>query len=126
MNFKDLVTNRRSVHNFKSGFKIEPQTWKTLLEYVRYTPSGYNAQPWRFKLIKEDEALEKIHKLCYKQDHILSAGNLVVLVGDVEFGVNEVDRIVEEWKDLRAFTDQQCAALKASLIKERELWKNEK
>jgi len=123
MEFKDLVTGRRSVHNFKPGFKLKAETWQNLLEYVRYTPSGYNAQPWQFKLIQDDEALKEVYQLCYKQAHILTAGNLVVVVGDVEFGVNEVDRIVDEWKDLRDFTDQQCAALKASLVKERADWK---
>jgi nitroreductase len=123
MEFKDLVTQRRSVHNFEPGFKLSKTQWHELLEYVRYTPSGYNAQPWKFKLIQDEELLKIMHKLCYKQAHILSSGNLVVVVGDVKFGVNEADRIVDEWKQHRNFTDKQAEALHASLVKERAEWK---
>lgn len=123
MEFKDLVTQRRSVHNFKPGFKLSKTQWHELLEYVRYTPSGYNAQPWTFKLIQEDEAIKKLHKLCYSQKHILTSGNVVVVIGDVKFGVHEADRIVKEWRDLRDFTDKQSEALNASLVKDRAEWK---
>lgn len=123
MSFKDLAKNRRSVHNFKPDFKVSPQQWHDVLECVRYAPSGYNAQPWSFKLIQDDDELKTLHELCYKQDHILTAGNLVVVIGDVNFGVNEADRIVAEWKQYRNFTDQQCEALHASLTKERAEWK---
>jgi nitroreductase len=123
MKFKDIVQHRRSVHNFEKGFKVEEKTWHELLEYVRYTPSGYNAQPWQFKLIQDEAELQKMHRLCYKQEHILTSGNVVVVVGDVKFGVHEADRIVKEWKDLRNFTDQQSEALHASLVKDRAEWK---
>ncbi len=123
MEFKDLVTKRRSVHNFKPGFKVSEEDWFALLEYVRYTPSGYNAQPWKFKLIQDETLLQKMHQLCYKQEHILTSGNLVVVIGDVKFGVNEADRIVEEWRDYRGYDKAQCDALAASLKKERAEWK---
>ena len=123
MEFKDLVLARRSVHNFEPDFKVDQNTWKALLEYVRYTPSGYNAQPWKFKLIQDDTVLQKMHQLCYKQDHILTAGNLVVLIGDVQFGKNEAERVVAEWRQYRAFTDKQAEALQASLVKDRAEWK---
>jgi len=59
----------------------------------------------------------------YKQEHILTSGNLVVVIGDVKFGVNEADRIVEEWRDYRGYDKAQCDALAASLKKERAEWK---
>jgi nitroreductase len=123
MDFKDLVEHRRSVHRFASGFKVTKRQWKEILEYVRYTPSGYNAQPWKFKLIQAETELQKMHKLCYSQKHILTSGNLVVVIGDVEFGNHEAERIVKEWREHRHFTEKQAEALHASLVKDREAWK---
>ena len=123
MEFKDLVQQRRSAHNFEGGFKVSTDQWETLLEYVRYTPSGYNAQPWRFKLIQDKTQLSDLYELCYKQDHIKDCGNLVVVIGDVKFGQHEADRIVQEWEDFRGFDSKQSDALRASLVKERAEWK---
>lgn len=123
MEFKDLVQSRRSAHNFLPGFKVDAPLWQELLEYVRYTPSGYNAQPWQFKLIQDEAELQTMYQLCYQQEHILASGNLVVVIGDVKFGTHEAERIVKEWKDYRDFTDQQAEALQASLVKERAEWK---
>ncbi len=123
MEFSDLVKKRRSNHFFQKGFKIAESDFDQILEYVRYTPSGYNAQPWKFKLIQEDAQLKDLHPICYNQDHILEAGNLVVVLGDKDFGKNETDRIISEWVEFRDFNQKKAEALKASLVKDREDWK---
>ena len=121
--FLPLAQNRRSAHSFAPGFTVTDQLFLDLLEPVRFTPSGYNAQPWEFLLIREKDNLTKIHEIAYKQDHILEAGNLVVVLGNIEFGVVECERIVDEWKNFRGFSSQQGEALRASLTKDRPDWK---
>ncbi len=123
MEFKDLVQSRRSVHNFAPDFKVNKTTWYKLLEYVRNTPSGYNAQPWKFQLLQSEEDIEALHKICLNQDIVKTAGNLVVVIGDIDFGKNESDRILDEWQEYRALTPAKAAGLKSSLEKERETWK---
>lgn len=123
MEFKDLVQQRRSAHNFLPGFKIDQTLWHELLEYVRYTPSGYNAQPWQFQLLQTDEAITALYKICLNQEIIKTAGNVVVVIGDVNFGINESERILEEWQAHRNLTPEKAAGLKSSLKKEREMWK---
>lgn len=123
MEFKDLVVSRRSAHNFKSGFKVDEKMWHELLEYVRYTPSGYNAQPWSFQLLQSDEAIESLYKICLNQDIVKTSGNVVVVIGDVDFGRHEAKRILEEWQEYRGLTPEKTAGLKSSLEKERATWK---
>lgn len=123
MEFKDLVQSRRSAHNFAPGFKVDSATWYKLLEYVRNTPSGYNAQPWKFQLLQSEEDIAALHKICLNQDIVKTAGNLVVVIGDVDFGKNESNRILDEWQEYRALTPAKAAGLKSSLEKERETWK---
>lgn len=119
MDFSKLAEQRRACHDFESGYKILDTDFLQILEDVRFTPSGYNAQPWKFRLIRNEEMLHQIHEIAFKQQHILDAGNLVVVQGDVEFGEHECERIQEEWKKFRGFSDQQLAALKSSLRKDR-------
>lgn len=123
MEFKKLVTQRRSAHNFEPGFKVAPDTWHELLEYVRNTPSGYNAQPWKFQLLQSEADIKALHKICLNQDIVKTSGNLVVVTGDTNFGVNEADRILAEWQEYRGLTPEKYAGLKSSLLKERETWK---
>ncbi len=123
MEFKDLVQQRRSAHNFEAGFKVDENTWNDLLEYVRYTPSGYNAQPWQFQLLQTEADITALHKICLNQDIIKTSGNVVVLIGDTDFGKNESDRILAEWQAYRNLTPEKAAGLKSSLEKERETWK---
>lgn len=123
MEYKDLVYKRSSEHAFLPDCKISREEFYTLLDAVKETPSGYNAQPWHFLLIQEDQRLKDIQALCYDQEHITKAGNLVVVLGDIEFGVNEKDRICQEWQEFRGFNQKKIEALRASLGKDRALWK---
>ena len=123
MDFLSLVQKRSSEHAFLPNHKISEKDFYSILDSVKETPSGYNAQPWHFLLIQEDSRLKEIQKLCYDQSHISESGNLVVVLGDVDFGVNEQDRICDEWKTHRGFSKKQIEALRASLVKQREPWK---
>lgn len=124
MDFSDVIAQRTSEHAFVSPCeKIKESDFLDIVDCTKTTPSGYNAQPWHFLLIREDDRLESIQKLAYNQKHICEAGNLVIVLGDKEFGKNECERICEEWKTYRRFTEQQVSALRASLQKGREEWK---
>ena len=119
MNLLDLATQRRACHQFEVGYKIENKDFLKILEPVRFTPSGYNAQPWKFQLVRDNAVLQKIYSIAFKQQHILDAGNLVIVRGDREFGEYECERILAEWEQYRGFSTDQLQALRASLRKER-------
>lgn len=122
-NFQTLAETRRACHTFEPNFKLSEAQFQTILEAVRYTPSGYNAQPWSFALVQSVEKIQQLYELSYKQKHVLEAGNVVIVLGNKEFGVQEADRIVKEWELLRNFDKKQSDALYASLTKNREDWK---
>ena len=121
--FQSLAKQRRSVHSFAPGFVLSLDQFHQILESVRYTPSGYNAQPWSFALVQSPDKLKELYQLAYKQDHVLSAGNVVIVLGDREFGTHEADRVVSEWTEHRGFTKEKAEALYASMVKNRDDWK---
>lgn len=120
MDFLDLAKQRRSVHNYLSGSKISDEEFLRILEPVRYTPSGYNAQPWEFLLIREEENLKKLHTIALNQDQVLEAGNVVLVFGDRDFGTNQCEEILKTWREFRNLSDNKYQGLKSSLLKERE------
>lgn len=120
MDFTSLAFSRRSRVHFLPGYKVSESDFLGLLEVTRFAPSGYNAQPWKFDLIQDESILQKLHKIAYKQDKILTSGNVVVVLGDREFGQREADRIVLEWKQYRGFSNEKADSMRASLTKDRD------
>lgn len=117
------LQNRRSCHEFLEGFSLPRADFEALINITRNAPSGYNAQPWEFLLIQEPKRLQSLHTIAYKQDHLLHAGNVVIILGDVDFGKNQADRIVSEWIEHRGLPETKAEGLRSALTKDRENWK---
>lgn len=115
--FSDLVRQRRSCHHFMAGFRLSDASFFEILQDVRYTPSGYNAQPWEFLLIRDEAQRKAVQSLAFGQDHIMTSGNIVILLGNTEFGKDEQERICKYWE--YRLPPEKLKAMKSSLMKER-------
>jgi nitroreductase len=54
-----------------------------LLDAARLAPSGSNAQPWRFKIVKDQRTKEKLAQAAYDQAFIAGAPVVVVCCADI-------------------------------------------
>ncbi|MGF7117015.1 nitroreductase [Methanobacterium oryzae] len=54
-----------------------------LLEAARLAPSGCNAQPWRFKIVKDKETKIKLAEAAHKQLFISKAPVVIVCCADI-------------------------------------------
>lgn len=59
MSCEDAIKNRRSIRKFEKR-PVMDEDLEKIIEAARLAPSGTNRQPWRFVLLKDDEAREKI------------------------------------------------------------------
>ncbi len=59
--FIDLFFKRRSIRKFTEE-PVSHADLTTLLKAAMSAPSGWNAQPWEFVVVTEEETLEKIRK----------------------------------------------------------------
>lgn len=57
--FLELVKRRRTSWEFKPD-PIPDDTIEKIIDAARYSPSGFNSQPWEFVVIKEQELRYKI------------------------------------------------------------------
>lgn len=80
---KDAIEQRRSIRKFKSD-PIPDEYITALLDSARLAPSGSNSQPWRFKIVKDQETKEKLAQAAYNQPFIAQAPVVIVCCADIK------------------------------------------
>lgn len=61
--FMQVVNDRRSIRNYTDG-KVSEEDLRIILESARQAPSGENAQPWRFIVVKDPKNKKFLSDLC--------------------------------------------------------------
>ena len=79
---KEAIQQRRSIRKFKPD-PVPDDVITALLDAARLAPSGSNAQPWRFKTIKDKDTKEKLVKASYGQTFIGEAPIVLVCCADI-------------------------------------------
>jgi nitroreductase len=93
---KEAIEQRRSIRKFKSE-PVPDEYIDALLDAARLAPSGSNAQPWRFKIVKNLEMKEKLVKASYGQTFIAEAPVVFVCCADMG---GYLDGVVSGLQDL--------------------------
>ena len=81
MEYKDIVMQRYATKNF-DGRKIDDEKVTQLLEIIRQTPSGFNLQPWKIKVITDQATKEQLLSFSHSQPQITTCSHLLVLCAD--------------------------------------------
>jgi nitroreductase len=93
---KEAIEQRRSIRKFKSE-PVPDEYIDALLDAARHAPSGSNAQPWRFKIVKDLKMKEKLVKAAYDQAFIAEAPVVLVCCADIG---GYLDGVVSGLQDL--------------------------
>jgi nitroreductase len=80
---KDAIEHRRSIRKFKLD-PIPDEHINALLEAARLAPSGSNAQPWRFKIVKDQNTKVKLAQTAYDQSFVAEAPVVLVCCADIK------------------------------------------
>ncbi len=79
---REAIERRRSIRKFKPD-PVQDEILTTLLEAARLAPSGCNAQPWRFKVVKDIETKRRLAQTAYDQPFIADAPVVLVCCADI-------------------------------------------
>lgn len=79
---KEAIENRRSIRKFKDK-SVPDEHIMELIEAARLAPSGCNAQPWRFKIVKDEEKRMQLVEAAHNQSFIGNAPVVLVCCADV-------------------------------------------
>lgn len=84
---KDAIEKRRSIRKFKPE-PIPDACVIELLDAARQAPSGCNAQPWRFKIVKGKSIRLQLARAAYNQAFIAQAPVVLVCCADIQAYLN--------------------------------------
>lgn len=80
---KEAIEQRRSIRRFKPD-PVDDGHIASLLDAARLAPSGCNAQPWRFKVVKDKEMRSRLAEAAYGQTFIAEAPVVIVCCADIK------------------------------------------
>ncbi len=83
LNTREAIEKRRSIRKFKPDL-IPDENIRELLDSARLAPSGCNAQPWRFKIVKEAVVKARLAEAAYNQGFIAEAPVVIVCCADIQ------------------------------------------
>ena len=106
MSFLDLAKSRVSVRTYLDR-PIPDKDIVNILEAGRLAPSGNNAQPWRFIVVRDAVIKKKLYEVAGRQQWILDAPVVIAVVADA------LAKLDEGQKDRYASFD---AAQKTTLL----------
>ena len=80
---KEAIEQRRSIRKYKPD-PIPDGYITELLHSARLAPSGCNAQPWRFKIVREPDVKAKLAQAAHNQSFIAEAPVVMVCCADIQ------------------------------------------
>ncbi len=84
MEFADIVMSRYATKKFDSR-KIPETKINELLELVRFAPSALNLQPWKIKVVTDQEIKEQLRPGAFDQEQVTSCSHLLVFCADPDY-----------------------------------------
>ncbi|MDH3650416.1 MAG: nitroreductase family protein [Saprospiraceae bacterium] len=107
---KEAIEKRRSIRKFKPE-TIPDKVISALLESARLAPSGCNAQPWRFKIVKDYAIKKQLQTIAYNQTFITEAPVVLVVCADIEGYIEGRTSGVQDLGEIGVFNDEICEIL---------------
>jgi nitroreductase len=80
---KDAIEKRRSIRKFKRK-PVPDEQITALIEAARLAPSASNTQPWRFKIVSDDDTKTKLAEAAYHQSFVAQAPVVLVCCADLQ------------------------------------------
>ena len=80
---KEAMEKRRSIRRFRPD-PVPDECIRELLESARLAPSGCNAQPWRFKIVRDPVIRQQLADAAFDQQFIADAPVVIVCCADIK------------------------------------------
>jgi len=105
MEFKNILEERYATKMF-DGKRIDDDKIEQIKDMIRLSPSALNIQPWKIKIIDDNDIKEKLSPATMDQPQIKSCSHLLVFCADT---------------DLKGNADKMIGSLKAAGVPEENI-----
>ncbi|QTA91780.1 Nitroreductase family protein [Desulfonema magnum] len=82
MDFKDVITQRRSVNFFDPEKHVPESLLRELIETAAKAPSGFNLQPWSLIVLRDQEDKMRLQSLAWNQPKVSEAPVTLIVLAD--------------------------------------------
>ncbi len=81
MEFAKIVMERYATKKF-DGKELPAGKVEALMEIIRHSPSSFNLQPWKIKVVTDPDVKARLRKLAWDQEQVTSCSHLLVFCAD--------------------------------------------
>ena len=94
----DVVLDRRATNHFAPD-PVPEEFLDAILSLVAQAPSGYNLQPWRFVVVRNDENKKRLQKVAFNQPKVAEAPVVIICLGMKEEWKERADEVFREGQE---------------------------
>ena len=102
----DHLNWRYATKKFDSSKKISKQDFAELLEVLRFSPSSYGLQPWKFVIVHDPVLRKKLRPHAWNQPQVTDADTLFVFCALKTMDENYVKKYVGRIAQIRGVTSE--------------------
>lgn len=84
----DVILERRATIHFNPAEEVPEEVLEAILKLGTQAPSGYNLQPWRFIVVRDEENRKRLQRVAFNQPKVAEAPVTIICLG-----------MTEEWKE---------------------------
>ena len=108
---KKIISKRKSIRRYKNK-EVAGRLIREAIDSARLAPSGNNAQPTRFFIVKDEETKAKLKASdIFKQDFVYNAPVIIVCCGDLSvYPQEKFEPGLDDTNAMRAVRDVAIAA----------------
>jgi nitroreductase len=112
---KDAIEQRRAARAFRSD-PIPDVILKEIFHLGLRSPSGYNLQPWRFVVLREQQSKETLTGCAFNQEQIAQAPVVLLCCGDrAASSMDNIEAVIQLGEANQAMTEQFAGYLRSQI-----------
>ncbi len=102
MEYKDIVSKRRSINFFDPEKEVPEAKLREMIELAAQTPSSFNLQPWNLILLQDKEEKEKLKALAWDQPKVVEAPAVFIVLADRKGWQEGHPTVERNWQEMLA------------------------
>lgn len=111
----EAIKQRRAARAFKSN-PIPEAILQEILELGVQAPSGFNLQPWRFIVVKQQENKDKLKECAFNQRQVGEAPVVLICCGDRSAtNMENITSVIHLGEENGAMTDKYANYMRSSI-----------
>src|SRR3954454_9264666 len=124
----EAIARRRATRKFDPARPLSDDLLKRILHLATLAPSGFNLQPWRFIVVRDERNRQRLRACAFNQPKVSEAPVVLIVLGYHHPHRSHLEAMVERQRALGAIAPEAAAELRARAgrameqVPDRALW----